>query len=58
MTYFSHQIDDATKFCTRCGRHLADLQRKTVWIGNAPHPKCEPGVVGISHIVRKREVAL
>lgn len=54
MTYFTHDIDDDVKFCRNCGRFLADLQRKTVWIDSEPHPKCEPGLIAVSHLVRRK----
>lgn len=52
MTYFSHELDPATFYCTGCGVHLSKLQESRDMRGKQPKPVCAQ-VTGISHLVRK-----
>lgn len=59
MTYqfFSHEIDNNTHFCVKCGRFLLELQENQRWAGNQVLPTCveAENVMAISHMVRNRE---
>lgn len=55
--YFTHEIDEKTSFCQKCGKFLGEIQKNRQWGKKVVKPVCIPAgnsnVVAISHLVRR-----